>query len=221
LAEIIRAAYTGKIKDTGEVFDTTDEAVARKAGIFSEHARYSPAAMVLGERRIIRGLEEELLKMSVGEEKTVEIPPERGYGQRRPELVKLMPLRTFRDSEVAPYPGMTVVLESGIPGRVQSVSGGRVRVDFNHELAGRTLVYDVKLIEKIAAMERKVEALFELAFPDVREAPAVEKRESGELEVRLPKACAKLEDLQRRKLAFIEDVKKIAGAAQVRITEDY
>jgi FKBP-type peptidyl-prolyl cis-trans isomerase 2 len=159
--------------------------------------------------------------MAVGEERNVELPPEKAYGQRRPELVKLMPLKIFRDSEVAPYPGMTVVLEGGIPGRVQSVSGGRVRVDFNHELAGRTLVYDIRLVEKIAAAERKAEALFELAFPSVKETPAVQKKEDGELEVRLPKACGKLKDLQQRKLAFINDVKKCTGIEKVRISEEY
>lgn len=219
--DIVRVSFTGRVKDTGRVFDTTHAEIAKKAGIFNEHLTYGPTPMVLGENRLIPGLEQALSKMKSGEEKTVVIHPKDAFGEREPELVKLVPLNVFKANGVNPVPGLVVILENNLPGRVQSVSGGRVRVDFNHELASKTLEYDLKIDEKVTDEKEKVRALFELVFPRMPAKELKITRKEKELELVLPKECTKLADLQVRKISLIQYLKKCVGDDKIQVTEEY
>ncbi len=219
--DVVRVSFTGRIKDTDRVFDTTYAEVAKKAGTFSEHLTYGPAPMILGENRLIPGLEQALSKMKSGEEKTVVIHPKDAFGEREPELVKLVPLKVFKANGINPAPGLVVILENNLPGRVQSVSGGRVRVDFNHELAGKTLEYELRMDEKLTDEKEKIRALFELVFPRIPVKDLKISRKEKELELVLPKECTKLEDLQVRKLGLIKYLKKCVVEDKIQVTEEY
>jgi FKBP-type peptidyl-prolyl cis-trans isomerase SlyD len=161
--DFVKINYTGRIKD-GEVFDTTIEEVAREHGIYDPRLRFKAQAIVIGAGHVIPGLDEALVGMEVGEKRVVEVPPEKGFGLRDPAKVKVVPMREFRKQRLRPYPGMRVEVEGKV-GRVQSVSGGRVLVDFNSELAGKTLVYEVNVEEKINKLEEKIRLLLERHFP--------------------------------------------------------
>lgn len=219
--EIVKVSFTGRVKDTGKVFDTTYAEVAKRAGIFNEHLPYGPTPMVLGENRLITGLEDALSKMKCGENKTVVIHPKDAFGERDSELVKLVPLKVFKANGIEPRPGMVVILENNLPGRVQSVSSGRVRVDFNHELAGKTIEYELKLEERITDERDKIRALFELVFPRISSKELKIVRKEKELELVLPKDCTKLADLQARKMRLIIDLKKCIGEDKIQVTEEY
>ncbi len=162
--DFVRVNYTGKIKDTNEVFDTTVEKVAKEKGIYSDRMRFKPTPLVMGAGHVIKGLDEALVGMDVGEKKTAVIPPEKGYGQRDPKLVQLVPMKDFKSQGVTPVPGMRFESEGRI-GRIQSVGGGRVRVDFNYELAGKALEYEVTVEEKENKLEEKIRLLLELHVP--------------------------------------------------------
>ncbi|WP_457556192.1 FKBP-type peptidyl-prolyl cis-trans isomerase [Candidatus Pyrohabitans sp.] len=161
--DFVKINYTGRIKD-GEVFDTTIEEVAKKHGIYDPRIRFRAQAIVIGAGHVISGLDEALVGMEVGEKRIVEIPPEKGFGLRDPAKVRVVSMREFRKQGLKPYPGMRVEIEGKV-GRVQSVSGGRVLVDFNSELAGKTLVYEVNVEEKINKLEEKIRLLLERHFP--------------------------------------------------------
>ncbi len=162
--DFARINYAGKIKDTDEVFDTTIEKVAKEKGIYTDRTKFKPTPLVAGAGHVIKGLDEALIGMDVGESKTVAIPPEKGYGQRDPKLVQLIPLKEFKKQGITPVPGLRFESEGRI-GKIQSVSGGRVRVDFNYELAGKTLEYTVTVEEKENKLEEKIRLLLEMHFP--------------------------------------------------------
>ncbi|MBR9707593.1 MAG: peptidylprolyl isomerase, partial [Candidatus Diapherotrites archaeon] len=65
---------------------------------------------------------------------------------------------------INPYPGLIVEADNQ-KARVRSVSGGRVQLDFNNEMAGKTLVYDLKIEKVLEKPEEQVEGFFEKAFP--------------------------------------------------------
>jgi FKBP-type peptidyl-prolyl cis-trans isomerase 2 len=219
--DIVRVSFTGRVKDTGAVFDTTDADIAKKAGIFNDQLSYGPTPLIIGDKRLIAGLENALAKMKPKETKAVEIAPKEGFGERDPELVKLVPLKVFKANGIEPRPGMVVVLENNLPGRIQSVSSGRVRVDFNHELAGRALEYDLKLEDKLSDDKDKVAALFEMVFTRIPAKDLKVNKTEKEVEIILPKDCTKLADLQARKITLITQIKKYAGLDKIRITEEY
>lgn len=160
--DFIKINYTGRVKD-GVVFDTTLEETAKKEGIDRKDRVYKPLSVAVGEGQVIPGLDEALAGMKVGEKKTVTVEPGKGYGEKSASRIKLVPVKVFRQEGMNPMPGMPVEID-GMRGRVQTVSGGRVRVDFNHELAGKTLVFDVEVVEKAKSDEDKVKCLVERNF---------------------------------------------------------
>jgi len=157
--DFIKIDFVGKVVGTGEIFDFTSEEVAKKQGLHNPKHQYGPALVIMGAKMVIPGVEKHLLDMEEGEEKEFTVPPEEAFGPRNPHLIKIFPLFTFLREKVTPSPGSFVDIES-MRGKVQSVSGGRVRVDFNHPLAGKELAYWMKIVQVITKPEEKVAELF-------------------------------------------------------------
>ncbi len=118
-----------------------------------------PYLVLVGAGELVPGLEEALEKMKEGEEKEIEIPPEKAFGKRDPEKIVIIPEREFKKRGLTPYPGL-VIEADGMKGKVLSVSGGRVQVDFNHPLAGKTLVYKVKVVRELKDLGEIARYLF-------------------------------------------------------------
>ncbi|WP_042698968.1 peptidylprolyl isomerase [Thermococcus sp. PK] len=169
--DVIRLHYTGKIKETGEIFDTTYEDVAKEAGIYNEKGIYGPVPIAVGAGHVIKGLDEALEGLEVGKKHTIELPPEKAFGKRDPKLIKTFTIGQFRRQGIYPFPGLDVEIETDsgtkLKGRIISVSSGRVRVDFNHPYAGKTVIYEVEILEKIDDPIEKVKALIELRIPRI------------------------------------------------------
>lgn len=156
--DFILIDYVGKIKETGETFDTTIEEVAKKERIYRKDANYEPVLVVVGEGWVLKGLDEGLTNLEIEKPTTIEVQPEKGFGMRDPNKVKLVPIRRFREQGITPYPGLRVELEGKLA-LVRTVGAGRVQVDFNPPLAGKTLVYQVTLKKILEGMEEKIRAL--------------------------------------------------------------
>ena len=219
MAEFIKVTYTGKEKDTNEVFDTNNADDAKKAGIFIKERTYKPSLMIVGENQLIKGFEDALIGMKENDKKTIEVPPEKAYGERNAELVKLVPMKAFTENKITPSPGMILDVD-GRPVRVQSVSGGRVRLDFNHELAGKTLVFDIFVNERIEKPENIMQALFERLFPEVKEKITVKNSEK-ETEIIVPKTAVGVKNYQGRKMFLIQEIKKYLKIENIKMTEQY
>ena len=144
--DFIRVVYSAKIKETGQELDKTGD---------------NPVPVIVKPGFVIKGLEEALLQMNVNEKKTIEIPPEKAFGARNPKLIRLVPIAEFIKHNTKPQPGMFVQADR-FRGKVLSVSGGRVKVDFNNPLAGKTLIYDIEIKEKVETVENKIKVLFEI-----------------------------------------------------------
>ncbi len=126
----VRVSYVGMLED-GTVFDDSS-------------AHGGPLEFTIGNNEVIRGFEEAVREMEVGEEREVTIPPEKGYGERRNELVVEIPTEQMVATGKNPHPGMVIQTPSGLYGVVTEV-GHFTKVDFNHPLAGRTLKFRIRL----------------------------------------------------------------------------
>jgi len=219
--DVIRLRYTGRIKDTGEIFDTTEEEVAKEAGIYKENGVYGPVPIAVGAGHVLQGLDEALEGLEVGRRYEVEVPPEKGFGKRDRRLIKTFTLGQFRRQGVIPFPGMPVEIETEdgrkLRGRVLTVSGGRVRVDFNHPYAGKHLVYEVEVVEKVEDPIEKVKAMIELRLPRIDPNKVV--IEVGEKDVTVDFTPV-LEEIDRGTLALgemlLESDLKFLGYEEVR-----
>jgi len=166
--DFVRLEFTGKIKETGDVFDTTNEEIATEAGILVENKDYGPIPIIIGGKHLLKAIDERIIGMDVGDSKEIEISPEDGFGERNPDLIQLVPMREFKKQGMTPYVGMELTAE-GQKGRVLTISGGRIKVDFNHELAGKTLEYSVVITEIIEDDEEKIKSMIQLhyAYPNM------------------------------------------------------
>jgi FKBP-type peptidyl-prolyl cis-trans isomerase SlyD len=140
--DFIRISYTGSVGD--RVFDTTREDEAKTAGIHSPNAIYGPVTICVGQKHVITGLDEELVGKKAGAEATVNVPPEKAFGERDMQKLQSFPKNKFTEK---PVRGMPVKLEEMGEGTVVDVIGSKVIVDFNAPLAGQTLTYAYKIEE--------------------------------------------------------------------------
>jgi len=154
--------YSGRTKE-GKVFDTTSSEEAKKNGVFNEKAKYGPVLVVAGKKQVLPGLDDALLTAVPATEKTVEVPAEKAFGPRNADLVKLVPIARFKEQNITPLPGMVLDFD-GTMGRISSVEGGRVSVDFNHPLAGQVVVYAFKIIKAFFTPAEKVQAIASDSF---------------------------------------------------------
>ncbi len=155
--DLVLVDYIGRTD--GEIFDLTYEDIAEEKGIKREDANYDPIPVLIGEDYVIEGFEEALEDMDVGDEKTIEVEPEKGYGDRDSDKVETYPEKEFKKQGVNVRPGEELMIGNQ-RGKVISVGSGRVRIDFNHPLAGKKLEYDVEVVEKVEDDEEIAEHIY-------------------------------------------------------------
>ena len=161
--KVIRLDYKAYLADMDKLYDTTDEAAAKDAGIYNEKVKYEPMSYIVGSKKLFPALDKAIADAKVGEEFTVEVPCEEGAGVRNPKLIETHSVKDFYRQEINPYPGLTVSLGNKA-GTVISVGAGRVKVDFNNQLAGHDLMYRFTVVEEITDAKEKAKAIIEVAF---------------------------------------------------------
>lgn len=215
--DLISIEFTGKELSTGKVFDTTDKATAEKEGMSTKNRPFGPVTMSVGNGEVLAGIDEQLLQMNIGEQKTIKLSPAQAFGERNPELVKVIPLAEFKKNNVNPVPG-TIVNANDMMGKVQSVSGGRVRVDFNGDLAGREVEYQLKIVKQFKETKEQLDALTEKMFRG-NEKPAITQK--GDT-VEIMGTVRGLAPHQRNLAPFAKMVLGvIKGVKHVHVTTDF
>jgi len=141
---IVKVDYTGMFEN-GTVFDTSIEETAKEAGVYTEQRNYVPISFTVGAGQMIKGFDNAVIGMKVGEEKTITIPPEEAYGEYDEAKIQAVPLEDLNLS-VKPEVGQTFSNVYGGQFKVIAVNETHVTFDSNHELAGKTLVFNIKLV---------------------------------------------------------------------------
>lgn len=217
---LVLVDYTAKVKDTNEVFETTREEEAKKTDLYDPTRKYEPRLVSVGEAWVLKGLDEALAKASVGDKLNVEVTPDKGFGDRDPNKVRMIPQRKLGDKADEVQVGDVVELDDRT-GIIRYIGSGRLQVDFNHRLAGKTLIYDVNVTKKLETDDDKVSALIKRRIPI--EDDKIKFKLTGEnLEVELPEETYMAEGLQIIKRAVANDVFKFVPAAKnLKFVESY
>jgi peptidylprolyl isomerase len=211
---LVYVNYTAKVKDTGDPIETTLEDEAKKLDIHDADRRYEPRLVSVGEDWVLKGLDEEIAKMDVGEKKTAELPPDRAWGGRDPTLLRMVPLRKFGEKADELRVGDEVEMDNRVA-VIRFIGSGRAQVDFNHRLAGKTLIYDIEVLRKVEPGEDTIRSLMKRRFPG--EGEKLEFTQSdGDVSVTIPDEAFLVEGLQFIKrgiandvLHFVPEVKKV------------
>ena len=108
-----------------------------------------PATFKVGDGNLLPGFEVALYGFKAGDKRNLQIEPENAFGQPNPQNVQVMPRSQFADMELSE--GLLVIFNDAanaeLPGVVKAFDDAQVTVDFNHPLAGKTLSFDVEIIE--------------------------------------------------------------------------
>jgi FKBP-type peptidyl-prolyl cis-trans isomerase 2 len=135
--DTVRVHYTGKLED-GSIFDSSQER--------------EPLEFTIGSGQVIPGFEAAVTGMATGESKSTTIPPEEAYGPRRQEMVAVVDREQLPDDlEVNVGQRLQVQQPDGrqIVVSVADIAEKTVTLDANHELAGKTLTFDLELVEVV------------------------------------------------------------------------
>ncbi len=217
--KIVLVNYTGRITASNTVFETTEEKKAIEAGLFEEKKKYSAVPIIVGNNEMLKGIDQALLEMKEGEEKKILLKPEQAFGERDQKLIGVVPLKEFQNRKISPAPGMMLDLNDRVC-RIQSVSGGRVRVDFNHPLAGKETEYDIRIEKELKNQKEQINAFFEKFFGAI---PENEKRitiKENRIEITIdPKYSATMG--QTKKMFSDTITKNVKGIESVKFTEEF
>jgi peptidylprolyl isomerase len=217
---LILIDYTAKVKDTNLTFETTREEEAKKSDLYDPAHRYEPRLISVGEGWVLKGLDEALTNASMGDKLNIEITPDKGFGERDPNKVRMIPLRKLGEKADEVRVGDSVELGERI-GIVKFIGSGRVQVDFNHRLAGRTLIYDVEVTKKLKDDNEKVLSLIKRRLP-TDDQKIKFRIEAASVQIDLPEETFIVDGLQIIKRAISNDVFKfVPRINNVRFIETY
>jgi FKBP-type peptidyl-prolyl cis-trans isomerase SlyD len=205
--DFILVDYTAKVKETGEVFDTTLEEVSKREHLGKEGELYEPKLIVVGEGWVLKPLDEAFINMEPGKPSVVEIAPDKAFGPRDAEKVRRVPLKALLEKEINPTIGARVEY-GGKMATVRSVGAGRVVLDFNPPLAGKTLVYDVTVQKKLEAREEKASSLIHRRIPVAEAAKFALTFADKTLAVDMPEEAFYVEGVQVAKRGISLDIQK-------------
>jgi FKBP-type peptidyl-prolyl cis-trans isomerase SlyD len=158
--DFVEIEYTGKLKEEGMIFDTSDEKTAKDNGLYNKEHSYGAVKVMIGNSQVLPGLDRFMEGKEPGEYKVV-LDPTEGFGKKNAKLLRLVPKNIFIKQQINPMPGLPINID-GADGVVKTVSGGRCMVDFNHPLSGKTLEYDLKINRIVTDEKEKVSAILEL-----------------------------------------------------------
>jgi peptidylprolyl isomerase len=139
--DIVRVQYTGTHESNGEEFDSS-----RREG-------RDPLEFTVGAGQVIPGFEAGVLGLERGGVVVTTIAPEDGYGPKQEQLIQKVALGDFAEDTPPEVGGMVNLVAPGgdqLPGIITAIEGDEVTLDFNHPLAGETLVFDIEVVEVVS-----------------------------------------------------------------------
>jgi len=206
-SDFIFVDYVGKVKETGDIFDTTSEETAKENKLYNEGDIYEPRLIVAGEGWLLKALDEAILAFKLNKKETVEIPPEKAFGDRDSEKVKLVPIRRLAARGINPKLGAQIEYDKKLA-TVRTIGSGRVTLDFNPPLAGKTLVYEVTVLKQLKTAEEKIAALIHRRIPAVEVEKFNFKVLNANVTLNMPDESFYVEGIQLAKRGIALDIQR-------------
>ncbi|MCJ8305696.1 MAG: FKBP-type peptidyl-prolyl cis-trans isomerase [Nitrosopumilus sp.] len=213
-SSLILVDYTAKVKDTDDIFDTTIEADAKKHSIYEENVKYQPKLVSIGEVSypVLKGLDEALAKTSVGEKLTVEVTPDKGFGERDTKKIRMIPIRKLGEDAEKVSVGDTIEVDNK-RGIIRYIGSGRVQIDYNHRYAGKTILYDVNVIKSLDSPSDKVDGILKNRLP-VEESKIAFDLKDKEVSITIPEEILRADGLQIMKHFIQLDIFKFVSTLE-------
>ena len=217
---LILVDYTSKVKDTGEVFETTIEEEAKKHSFHDPNVKYQPKLVSVGESWVIKGLDEALENTSVGDKTTIEVSPDKGFGERDSGKVRMIPVRKLGEDAEKVSIGDTIEVDNK-KGIVRFIGSGRIKIDYNHRFAGKTILYDINVLKELKSDEDKITGILKKNLP-VEDEKIIFNKKDKILDIIIPQEIFRAENLPIIKHFIQMDLFKfVLGLEKITFTETY
>ncbi|MHA1596485.1 MAG: FKBP-type peptidyl-prolyl cis-trans isomerase [Candidatus Asgardarchaeia archaeon] len=218
--DFVLVEYDAWEKESNKIFDTTSEEKAKENDIYDEGEVYGPKLVVIGEGWYLKKFEDNLKGLKVGDKVKFEIPPEDAFGKRDPSKIERISIRKFRREGIEPNPRMRVRVGNRV-GTVIHVGAGRVLVDFNHPLAGKTLVYEAEVKKILKEFKDKVRYLIRRRIADIELNKVKVLKKGKTVSIELPEDVLYSRDVHIAKRGIAQDLFKYFGDIdRVRFIEE-
>jgi FKBP-type peptidyl-prolyl cis-trans isomerase 2 len=204
--DFVELRYTGIAQ--GNVFDSNIEEDLKK---MNTREKPRKTIVMIGKGMLVKGFDDALEGKEVGKEYEIKVGVKDGFGDRKRDLVKTIPLKIFTEKKISPYPGLVLAMDDMLA-KVITVSGARVVTDFNNPLAGKELNYNFTIVRKVEDEKEKAETLFEFLLrfvpPEIEIKDSVVVRGPKELGFFIGAVKDKFKELMGKDLKFEERIEK-------------
>jgi FKBP-type peptidyl-prolyl cis-trans isomerase SlyD len=156
--DFVELDYTARTVEGDDLVDTTDPEVVEEEGIEADQ-EFAPRTIVLGEGHIFDAVEDDITGAAVGDTGSVVVPAAEAFGEYDDEQVRTVSADKIPEDDR--YPGAQVQIE-GEEGHVETIIGGRARVDFNHPIAGEDIRYEWEVVGEVTDRQAKAEGLLSM-----------------------------------------------------------
>ena len=140
--DYVKVDYIGELED-GTIFDTSIKDAAVEGEVYNPNREYEPLGFTVGAGQMIQGFDSGVVGMAVGEEKTLTLSPEEAYGEYSEEKVLTKSLEELESLGIFPAVGDKLGPQQIL---VLNVTDTEAKLDYNHKLAGKTLIFKVTLV---------------------------------------------------------------------------
>jgi len=211
---LILIDYTAKVKDSEEIFDTTIEEDAKKHSIHESNIKYQPKLVSIGEVSypVLKGLDEALAKTTVGNKLTVEVTPDKGFGERDSGKVRMIPIRKLGEDAEKVSVGDTIEVDNK-RGIIRFIGSGRVQIDYNHRYAGKTILYDVNVVKSLDSSHDKVDGILKNRLP-LEDSKITFELKDKEVNITIPEEILRADGLQIMKHFIQLDIFKFVPSLE-------
>ncbi|MFB5637620.1 MAG: FKBP-type peptidyl-prolyl cis-trans isomerase [Nitrosarchaeum sp.] len=211
---LILIDYTAKVKDSNEIFDTTIEEDAKKHSIHESNVKYQPKLVSIGEVSypVLKGLDEALAKTTVGDKLTIEVTPDKGFGERDSGKVRMIPIRKLGEDAEKVSVGDTIEVDNK-RGIIRFIGSGRVQIDYNHRYAGKTILYDVNVVKSLDSPNDKVDGILKNRLP-LEDSKITFELKDKEVNITIPEEILRADGLQIMKHFIQLDIFKFVPSLE-------
>jgi peptidylprolyl isomerase len=157
-------------------------------------------------------LDEALAKTNVGDKLTVEVTPDKGFGERDSGKVRMIPIRKLGEDAEKISVGDTIEVDNK-RGIIRFIGSGRVQIDYNHRYAGKTILYDVNVVKSLDSPNDKVDGILKNRLP-LEDSKITFELKDKEVNITIPEEILRADGLQIMKHFIQLDIFKFVPSLE-------
>ena len=217
--DFIKIDFEMRVGEDKKLVATNLEKLAQENNIYDEKKKYKDAVLIVGTENLFKEINESFKNAEVGKETEVEIKAEDAYGLRDPNNIRVHTVRELQKLEIDPVVGKEVTINKK-RGRIISVTPGRVLVDYNHQYAGKPVLYKYTVKGVVEDPVEKARSIIEMNY--TQDADKFDLSiENGTLTVKIPEETKFDPFWIEAKFNIVSEVRKYLPDLDINIVESY